>query len=96
MVLNEYPNISIQVGSHTDCRSSALANMKLSSERAKAAVSYFAKKGINQARLSSRGFGETNLLNNCACEGALQSNCPEEEHSKNNRIEFIITKTDNN
>jgi outer membrane protein OmpA-like peptidoglycan-associated protein len=43
-------------------------------------------------RITGKGYGETKLLNNCACEGKVQSACSEEEHAKNRRTEFIITK----
>jgi outer membrane protein OmpA-like peptidoglycan-associated protein len=91
-VMNEYPNMVIELGSHTDCRSGAASNLKLSTARAKASVSYIVKKGINASRITGKGYGESKLLNNCACEGKTQSTCPEEEHAKNRRTEFIITK----
>jgi len=91
-VMKEYPNMYIELGSHTDCRSSAASNLKLSAGRAKAAVDYIAKHGINRNRLTAKGYGESKLLNNCGCEGAVKSTCPESEHDKNRRIEFLITK----
>lgn len=91
-VMNEYPNMFIELGSHTDCRSSAASNLKLSTARAKASAAYIVKKGINKLRIVGKGYGETKLLNNCACEGKVQSTCPEEEHTKNRRTEFLITR----
>jgi outer membrane protein OmpA-like peptidoglycan-associated protein len=91
-VMNEYPNMFIELGSHTDCRSSAASNMKLSTARAKASAGYIIKKGINKMRITGKGYGESKLLNNCACEGKKQSTCPEEEHTKNRRTEFLITR----
>jgi outer membrane protein OmpA-like peptidoglycan-associated protein len=91
-VMNEYPNMIIELGSHTDCRSSAASNLKLSTNRAKASANYIIKKGINKLRITGKGYGETKLLNNCICEGQMQSSCPEEDHAKNRRTEFIITK----
>ncbi|MBL7931211.1 MAG: OmpA family protein [Bacteroidia bacterium] len=91
-VMNEYPNMSIELGSHTDCRSDASSNLKLSDERAKASVAYIVKKGIDKSRIVGKGYGESKLLNNCACEGKDPSPCTEEEHSVNRRTEFIITK----
>lgn len=91
-VMNEHPNMIIELGSHTDCRSSAAANLKLSTARAKASANYIIKKGINKTRITYKGYGESRLLNNCFCEGQMQSSCPEEEHAKNRRTEFIITK----
>lgn len=91
-VMNEYPEMYIELGSHTDCRSSAVSNMKLSAARADASVNYIVKRGINKARITGKGYGESKLLNNCACEGSMQSTCTEEEHSVNRRTEFLITK----
>lgn len=91
-VMNEYPNMSIELGSHTDCRSGAASNMKLSTARAQASATYIVKKGINKTRIVGKGYGESKLLNNCACEGKVQSPCSEEEHQVNRRTEFIITK----
>lgn len=91
-VMNEYPNMSVELGSHTDCRSGAASNMKLSAARAKASADYIIKKGIHKSRIVGKGYGESRLLNNCACEGKVQSNCSEDEHAVNRRTEFIITK----
>jgi outer membrane protein OmpA-like peptidoglycan-associated protein/tetratricopeptide (TPR) repeat protein len=91
-IMNEYPNMYIELGSHTDCRSGAASNLKLSTARAKASATYIVKKGINKARITGKGYGESKLLNNCACEGKVQSTCSEQEHEVNRRTEFIITK----
>lgn len=91
-VMNEYPNMIIELGSHTDCRSGAASNLKLSAARAQASVAYIIKRGISKNRITGKGYGETKLLNNCACEGKVQSTCSEEEHAENRRTEFIITK----
>jgi outer membrane protein OmpA-like peptidoglycan-associated protein len=91
-IMKEYPNMSIELGSHTDCRSGAASNMKLSGARAKSSAAYIVKKGIDKTRIVGKGYGETKLLNGCACEGKVKSTCSEEEHAKNRRTEFIITK----
>ncbi len=91
-VMNEYPTMEVELGSHTDCRSSAASNMKLSDNRAKASAEYIRKKITNPDRIYGKGYGETKLLNGCACEGAVKSTCTEEEHQQNRRTEFIIIK----
>jgi outer membrane protein OmpA-like peptidoglycan-associated protein len=80
------------LGSHTDCRSAAGANLKLSGARAKASAAYIVAKGIAAGRIKGKGYGETKLINSCACEGKIVSSCSEEEHTKNRRTEFVITK----
>jgi outer membrane protein OmpA-like peptidoglycan-associated protein len=89
-VMNEYPTMVIELGSHTDCRSSAESNMKLSDNRAKSSADYIKKKITNPDRISGKGYGETKLKNGCACEGAVKSTCTEAEHQENRRTEFII------
>ena len=91
-VMKEYPGMTIELGAHTDCRAAAKANLSLSMARAKASAGYIASKGIPRARITGKGYGESKLLNGCACEGKLVSNCTEEDHAFNRRTEFIITK----
>lgn len=90
--MNEYPNMYIELGAHTDCRGAAGANIKLSGARAKASAAYIIKKGIKKDRIVGKGYGEAKLLNGCKCEGKIKPNCSEDEHAKNRRTEFIITK----
>ena len=91
-VMNEYPTMFIELGSHTDCRSSYESNMKLSDNRAKSSAEYIKQKITNPERISGKGYGETKLINGCACEGAVKSKCTEAEHQANRRTEFIILK----
>jgi outer membrane protein OmpA-like peptidoglycan-associated protein/tetratricopeptide (TPR) repeat protein len=91
-VMNEYPTMYIELGSHTDCRSSYESNMKLSDNRAKSSAEYISQKISNPERISGKGYGETKLINGCACEGAVKSKCTEAEHQANRRTEFIILK----
>ncbi len=91
-VLNQYPSLEIDVRSHTDCRQTYAYNMKLSNRRAKSTIAWFIKKGINPKRLTGRGYGESQLVNDCGCEPTNVSSCTEEQHQANRRSEFIITK----
>ncbi len=92
-ILNDNPKMSIELGSHTDCRGTKDYNMKLSSSRAKSSVNYIKKRIVNPKRISGKGYGETKLKNNCSCEGEVESTCSEEEQQLNRRTEFIIVKT---
>ncbi|MFN3402503.1 MAG: OmpA family protein [Cytophagaceae bacterium] len=58
-ILTKNPTIKIQIGGHTDSDGNDDHNMKLSHNRAKAVVEYLVKKGIPEARLSFKGYGET-------------------------------------
>lgn len=91
-IMNEYPNMVIELGSHTDCRGKASYNMELSDKRAKASAAYVVSKGIDKSRIYGRGFGESKLVNDCKCEGKIVSDCSDEEHQMNRRTEFIIVK----
>lgn len=88
--MNDYPTMVIELGSHTDCRSSQSFNMALSTRRANASANYIKKRITNPARISGKGYGESKLKIDCPCEGAVKSNCSEEEHQQNRRTEFII------
>ena len=94
-VMKEYPAMIIELGAHTDCRGAAASNLKLSAARAKASAAYIVKQGIDKSRISGKGYGESKLLNSCACEGKVKPNCSEDEHAKNRRTEFIIVKLKN-
>ncbi len=91
-VMNEYPTMVVDIRSHTDCRAPKAYNMKLSDNRAKSTRKYLISKGISNDRLTALGYGESELVNNCACEPTNKSNCSEEEHQLNRRSEFIIIK----
>ena len=60
--------------------------MRLSKKRAKASENYIKERITNPERVTSEGFGETELLNECD-DGV---NCSEEKHQSNRRTEFII------
>ncbi|MBT8290965.1 MAG: OmpA family protein [Muriicola sp.] len=81
-----YPSLKIQVNSHTDSRGPNSYNQPLSGRRAKATVDYIASKGIDINRLKYKGYGETQLVNECA-DGVR---CSAAKHQKNRRSEFLI------
>jgi peptidoglycan-associated lipoprotein len=94
-LLNKYPKIKIEIGSHTDCRSDSSYNQQLSARRAQSVVNYLIEKQIKPARLEATGYGESRLVNDCACEGTIVSrNCTEAEHQKNRRTTFRILSKD--
>jgi outer membrane protein OmpA-like peptidoglycan-associated protein len=71
-------------------------NERLSDRRAKASAKYIASKITNPERIYGKGYGESQLINHCACEGRVKSKCSDEEHQANRRTEFRITKMDAN
>ena len=91
-IMNEYPSMVVELGSHTDCRGSIASNATLSDNRAKASASYIQARIANPERIYGKGYGESKLITNCPCEGTVKSTCPETEHQKNRRTEFLIIK----
>jgi len=89
-VLQEYPKMKIDIRSHTDCRQTIKYNIALSDRRAKSTIAWLIKNGIEASRLTGRGYGETQLVNNCECEPTNQSDCTEDQHQSNRRSEFIV------
>lgn len=88
-VLQKYPNLKIEIRSHTDSRADEDYNYKLSRRRAVKTANYIAIIGeISRDRLFSKGFGEQELLNGCNTD----ADCTEEEHQLNRRSEFIIVE----
>ena len=88
-VMREYPNLKIDVRSHTDSRAPDAYNMTLSQNRNLSTIRYIVNKGgVSNIRLTGRGYGETQLTN--ACGNGIE--CSEEEHQLNRRSEFIIVE----
>lgn len=87
-VMQQNPNIKVDIRSHTDSRQSSDYNRKLSDRRAKSTMEWLIKNGIDRKRLTAKGYGESQLLNKCG-DGVK---CTEAEHQANRRSEFIIVK----
>ncbi|MEE9363160.1 MAG: OmpA family protein [Cellulophaga sp.] len=84
--LNKYPNISVEVRSHTDSRGKARYNLRLSDRRAKSTAAYIIAQGIDSSRISGNGYGEKEIENGCT-NGVK---CSDNKHEQNRRSEFII------
>ena len=91
-VLQDNPTMEIELSSHTDCRATIKYNATLSAKRAEAAVQYIASRGVNLSRMIAAGYGESRLVNKCACEGTMVVPCTEDQHQENRRTEFKILK----
>ena len=86
-LLNRYPDVEIELASHTDSRGSSGYNQHLSQRRTENAVSYLVKQGIASYRLTGRGYGESSIRNRCL-NGV---SCSEGEHQVNRRTEIRVT-----
>ncbi len=85
-ILKQYPSINIDVRSHTDSRGNDNYNMALSERRAQSTINYLVKNGIDNKRLTGKGYGETQLVNGCS-NGVK---CSKAEQQRNRRSEFLI------
>jgi len=79
--LQSYSNKNILIHGHTDDKGNDDYNLKLSKARAKAVLEFLINRGIDQARLSFDGFGETRPL-------VFKSD--DLSRRKNRRVEFLI------
>lgn len=85
-ILNESPNLIIELSSHTDSRGRKSYNKLLSQRRAESSKQYLVDKGVEADRIIAIGYGEDELLNNCS-DGV---ECTEIEHQVNRRTEFTV------
>jgi len=86
-VLNENPEMRIEIGAHTDCRGSATGNLRLSQKRAESTLKYIQASITQPDRINGQGYGETKPLKSCEC-----ATCPKEDHEANRRTEFRIVQ----
>lgn len=80
-LLKDNPTVKVQISGHTDNTGNPADNLTLSNNRAKAVVNYFIENGIEQQRLSFKGFGESQ---------PIADNATEEGKAKNRRTELKV------
>lgn len=80
-LLNDVPNLKIEISGHTDNTGSAALNETLSQQRAEAVVTYLINHGISASRLTSKGYGSSK---------PVASNTTEDGRQQNRRTEFEI------
>ncbi|WP_456378301.1 OmpA family protein [Lutibacter sp.] len=85
-IMLKYPEIKIDLGSHTDSRAPDAYNWKLSESRAKSSLDWIISRGIDPSRITGKGYGETKLVNKCS-NGVR---CTDAQHQLNRRTEFVI------
>ena len=81
-VLTQQAAVSVRVEGHTDSRGSDAYNMTLSDKRAKSVMTYLVNKGIDAARLTSAGMGEST---------PVAPNDSAENMAKNRRVDLVVT-----
>jgi len=85
-LMEQYPDMVIELSSHTDSRGKDDYNESLSQRRAESAKRWMQAKGVADKRIVAKGYGEKQLLN--ACANGVE--CDEEQHRFNRRTEFKI------
>lgn len=85
-ILKEYPDLTIELTSHTDTRGTSEYNMELSRRRSESSKSYLQLLGIQGGRIVTKAAGESMPRNHCV-DGV---DCSEEDHQYNRRTEVRI------
>lgn len=80
-LLEDHPNMKIEIGGHTDNKGAIEYNQRLSENRAKAVVKYLINRGIDESRLKYKGYGELHPIDN---------NDTENGRFNNRRVEFKV------
>lgn len=86
-LLNEYPTMVIEIRAHTDNKGDDKYNLGLSDARARVVVNYLVSKGIDKARLQSRGYGASMPV---APNKHEDGSDDPEGRQKNRRTEFKV------
>jgi len=84
--MKEHPDLTVELGSHTDSRGSDRYNKKLSERRSQSCVKYIREAGIPKGKILAKGYGETKLVNRCS----NKEKCSKAEHQLNRRTELQI------
>jgi outer membrane protein OmpA-like peptidoglycan-associated protein len=82
-LLQEYPQLRLEIVGHTDDRGQREANVRLSEARAAAVRKWLVDHGVAEDRLTARGAGP---------DSPVESNATAAGRAKNRRIEFALVK----
>ena len=85
-LMGQYPDMVIELSSHTDSRGNGSYNQRLSQRRASSAKNWLVAKGVAEPRIKAVGYGEAQIRNHCT-NGVK---CEDDEHRFNRRTEFKI------
>ncbi len=80
--LQEWREVDVEVGGHTDSEAGSSYNEELSQHRAESVRDYLVSKGVASSRLSAKGYGETR---------PIATNKTPEGRAKNRRVELRKT-----
>ncbi len=79
-IMRAHPEVRIEVQGHTDSRGADRRNLRLSDARAHSVRDFLIQAGVEPARLTARGFGETS---------PIESNSTTSGRAANRRVEFV-------
>ncbi|MCV2487255.1 OmpA family protein [Flavobacterium sp. SH_e] len=85
-LMKKYPEMKIEIGSHTDSRGNAKFNEDLSQKRANSTREFIIQSGVDAKRVTAKGYGESVPIVKCKTD----ESCSEEDHELNRRSEFVI------
>ncbi|MDB0063183.1 OmpA family protein, partial [Crocinitomicaceae bacterium] len=88
--MNLHPEVTVELGSHTDCKGSDAYNLRLSKRRAAVAGDYIKKQVSIRKNVVSIGYGEQKARVVCDCEDLLNA-CNDDQNQLNRRTEFKIS-----
>jgi outer membrane protein OmpA-like peptidoglycan-associated protein len=80
-VLQDYPDVNLEISGHTDSKGSASVNLRLSQHRADSVKLYFVSRGVASSRLLSVGYGK---------ERPIADNSTASGRATNRRTEFRL------
>jgi OmpA-OmpF porin, OOP family len=81
-LLRDHPRMTLEIGAHTDSQGDDTDNLLLSQEQAERVRKYLIDHGVDSARLTARGYGETR---------PIESNSTSQGRAINRRIELVRT-----
>ncbi|MGV9013987.1 MAG: OmpA family protein [Flavobacteriales bacterium] len=88
VIFKDNPKFYFELGSHTDSRGGDTYNLVLSDARAKSAVEYLVRHGVEPDHIAAKGYGETMPVNGCVNNVP----CTEVQHQANRRTEFKVVE----
>lgn len=89
--VSRFPQLQIEIETHTDSRGSNSSNKRISQNRADAIKDYLLKRGMPSSNVRSAvGYGEERIMNNCT-NGVY---CLDFLHEQNMRTLFVVSNYD--
>lgn len=86
-LMNNNPNLVVELSSHTDARGNNTSNLQLSQARANSVLQYISQRvKLKENQVTAKGYGELQPVNSCV-DGVA---CSEEQHQQNRRTELLV------